>query len=82
MDLQQLCAVLQGCLSANPDERKAAEALLKQVLLDGITSFRLSLCPHDAVPLNPAVQHSQPTLLSAQLLLTWSASLPVLQTSA
>uniref|UniRef100_A0A383WBL3 Importin N-terminal domain-containing protein n=1 Tax=Tetradesmus obliquus TaxID=3088 RepID=A0A383WBL3_TETOB len=30
MDIQQLCAVLQGCLSANPEERKAAEALLKQ----------------------------------------------------
>eukprot|EP00878_Enallax_costatus_P046967 GHUV01057304.1.p1 GENE.GHUV01057304.1~~GHUV01057304.1.p1 ORF type:complete len:796 (+),score=306.27 GHUV01057304.1:175-2562(+) len=30
MDIQQLCAVLQGCLSANQEERKAAEALLKQ----------------------------------------------------
>lgn len=29
--MQQLCAVLQGCLSQNRDERNQAEALLKQV---------------------------------------------------
>lgn len=31
MDLAQLCAVLQGCLSSNQQERSAAEQLLKQV---------------------------------------------------
>jgi hypothetical protein len=31
MDVQQLCAVLQGCLSSNREERSQAEALLKQV---------------------------------------------------
>lgn len=31
MDVQQICAVLQGCLSQNRDERTQAEALLKQV---------------------------------------------------
>lgn len=31
MDVQQICAVLQGCLSQNRDERNQAEALLKQV---------------------------------------------------
>lgn len=37
MDLQQLCGVLTGCLSANQEERAAAEAILKQVgvLLSG-----------------------------------------------
>lgn len=29
--MQQLCAVLQGCLSSNREERSQAEALLKQV---------------------------------------------------
>jgi hypothetical protein len=29
--VQQLCAVLQGCLSSNREERSQAEALLKQV---------------------------------------------------
>ncbi|KAF8071226.1 SAD2 [Scenedesmus sp. PABB004] len=33
MDVQALCSVLQGCLSANQEERKAAEALLKQAEL-------------------------------------------------
>jgi hypothetical protein len=81
MDLQQLCAVLQGCLSANPDERKAAEALLKQVLQNYINAIRHLTCPHEAALMNTAVQHPQPVLV-AQLLLTWPAAVPVLQTLA
>jgi hypothetical protein len=81
MDIQQLCAVLQGCLSANPDERKAAEALLKQVLPDNINAIMQFLRPHGAALMNAAVQPPQPSLV-AQLLLTWPAALPLLQISA
>lgn len=49
MDIQQLCAVLQGCLSANPEERKAAEALLKQVLLDALQLHQAALTKHTTI---------------------------------
>ncbi len=45
--MQQLCAVLQGCLSSNREERSQAEALLKQVCLSNAVNLsnRLSY-PH------------------------------------
>ena len=32
MDIGQLCSILAACISTNPEQRKAGEATLEQVL--------------------------------------------------
>jgi hypothetical protein len=68
MDIQQLCAVLQGCLSANPDERKAAEALLKQVL-DNASNTSAQLLRRQTAASMSAAGYDTPTHSSVVLLL-------------